>query len=331
MFRLASTFAGLAGFVLMQSTAPALSVPFMDVFNHREPALAVAERSVQIEGGPGRSLPAFIVTPTPGAGASDRDRQTGLPAIILTSGREGLAEPLRQFARELSGIGYVTLAVEFRGSADAGDSPLLAAVFDRSGDLLKVIDWLVAQPGVDPERIGVVAWNDSFDAVKTLAATAKVTAVYPERLASQRGIAEHTFVDIYEFLGTHVEDAAGSATSPAGPTDTPIARIVDVMRAIMSDQGVRGRLARELERAPATDAQWQQAQADAAILAEAGSLLSGLRPPKGSPSGWRQRATEFKAAARIVADAVSRRDFAAAQDSLRELPRACAACHTEYR
>jgi dienelactone hydrolase len=329
MFRLASMFAGLAGFVLMQSTSPALSVPFMDVFNHREPAVPTTERSVQLDGGPGRTLAAFVVTPTLGRSASSRDREKGLPAVILASGREGLTDMFRKFARELSGLGYVTLAVDFRGAAGAGDSPLLAAVFDRSGDLLKVTDWVAAQPGVDPDRIGAVAWNDSFDAVKKLAATGKVTAVYPERIESQSGIAEHTFVDIYEFLGSHVEDAA--AATPTAPADTPVARIVDVMRAIMSDQGVRGRLARELESAPATDAQWQQAQADAAILAEAGTLLLAQQPPKGSPAGWRQRATEFKGAARVLADALGRHDFAAAQDSLRELPRACAACHAEYR
>ena len=90
-------------------------------------------------------------------------------------------------------------------------------------------------------------------------------------------------------------------------------------------------VARELANEPADDAQWEQARADAAIAAEAGNLLLAQPPPKGSPVGWRQRATDFRAAAQTLRDAVERRDFAAAQESLRELPRACAACHVDYR
>ena len=315
----------LASLLLMQSS---LSAPFMDVFSHRDPVQPVTERSLELEGGAGRTLAAFIVTPTVVPGAGPGVQRKGLPAILLASGREGLTDVLRRFAREMSGIGYVTLAVDFRGAGNGGDSPILAAVLDQAGDLLKVADWLAAQPGVDPNRLGAVAWNDSFEAVAKLGATGKVTAFYPEQIELQNRMTEQAWVDIYEFLGKHVEDASVAGTAPL---ETPIARIVDIMRAIMSEQGVRGRLARELGTQPADDAQWEQARADAAIVAEAGNLLLAQRPPRGSPAGWRQRATDFRAAAQTLRDAVERRDFAAAQDSLRELPRACAACHVEYR
>lgn len=322
MFRIAPM---LAGFLLMQSP---LSAPFMDVFNHHNPAPQLTEQSLQIDGGAGRTLPVFIVTPTVVSGAGPGGPSNRLPAVLLTSGREGLTDALRRFAREMAGIGYVAVAVDFRSSGNAGDSSILAAVLDLAGDLLKVTDWLVAQPGVDPNRLGAVAWNGSFAAAAKLGAAGKVTAVYPQPIESQNRMTEQAWVDIYEFLGKHVEDA--NLTGPAA-LETPIARIVDIMRAIMSEQGVRGRLARELASQPADDAQWEQARADAAIAAEAGNLLLAQPPPKGSPVGWRQRATDFRAAAQILRDAVERRDFVAAQDSLRELPRACAACHMDYR
>ena len=60
-------------------------------------------------------------------------------------------------------------------------------------------------------------------------------------------------------------------------------------------------------------------------------LLLTRQPPKGSAAGWQQRAADFRAAAQTLLRAMERRDFAAAQQSLRELPQTCAACHAEYR
>ena len=169
----------------------------------------------------------------------------------------------------------------------------------------------------------------AFDAVTRLAQARKVTAVYPAKIDSQVGMTEQVWVDIYEFFSHRVEDAR--AAVPPVQADLPIARIVDIMRALMSDQGVRGRLARALAAPPRGDAEWEQARADAAMVAEGGTLLLAERPPKGSPAGWRQRATDFRAAAQTLLRAVDARDFAAAQQSFRELPRVCAACHADYR
>src|SRR5205814_459253 len=148
------------------------------------------------------------------------------------------------------------------------------------------------------------------------------------RLDAAPGISELAWVGIYEFLAKHVEDA--TATKSVVP-EADIARIVDIMRVINSDDGVRGRLAQSLAAPPANDGQWEQARSEAAIVAEAGNLLLAHRPPKGSLTGWRQRATDFRGAAQELLRAIEMRDYAAAQLSLRMLPRTCSACHADYR
>jgi dienelactone hydrolase len=312
----------LAGLLILQSW---LSIPFLDEFARREPALALSEQSVQIERD-GRRVSGFLVTPA----AAGR-----LPAVLLGSGRDGLTESLRQFAREIAGIGYVTLAIDYRGDEQTATSPLLRAMTERSGDLREAVDWLAAQPAVDPDRIGAVGWNAAFDAIATLTGSRNVTA-YPTRLDSQAAMTEQAWVDIYEFLGKHVEDATSAnagtrAATPDSAARPEFVRIVDIMRAITSDQGIRGRLARRLAAPPVNDDEWEQARTDAAMVAEAGNLLLAHQPPKGSASGWRRRATDYRSAAEGLLRAVESRDFDTAQRSLRELPQTCAACHADYR
>jgi dienelactone hydrolase len=318
----ASAFAGL---LILQSW---FSIPFLDEFTHREAAPALLEQSVQIDVG-GRRIAGFLVTPA----AAVR-----LPAVLLGSGRDGLSESLRRFAREIGGIGYVTLAIDYRGDDETAGSPLLRAINPpaSSKDVRDVVDWLAAQPSVDAGRIGAVAWNAAFDSIAKLEESRNVRA-YPTRLDSPAATTEQAWVDIYEFLGKYVEDAptAGKAERPLAPekpaSGPEFVRIVDIMRVIMSDQGVRARLARSLTTAPSADAEWEQARSDAAMLAEAGNLLLAKSPPRGSVDAWRRRAEEFRSAAEVLLRAVEGRDFAAAQQSLRELPQACAACHADHR
>jgi hypothetical protein len=293
-----------------------VSTPFLDQFARRE-AVPPVEQSIDLQVG-GRQVAAYLVTPA---------AQPHAPAVLLASGREGLTESLRRFAREFAGFGYVALAVEYRGDQAVAGSPLLREVAGGPDELAETGKWLAARPAVDPERIGAIGWNDAFDAVSRLARTGNVKA-YPARLASQTGMPEDAWVAIYEWMGRNVEDAA--TTSPSRP-GARFVRIVDIMRAINSDQGVRGRLARALATPPADDAQWEQARSDAAMVAEGGNLLLAEPPPKGSAAGWRMRAADFRSAAEMLLGAVERRDFAAAQQSLRELPQTCSACHAEYR
>ena len=305
----------LALFLFLQTS---LSMPFLDLFAQRDGG-ALTERSFQLDAG-ARQIPAYLVRPAaPGK----------LPAILLASGREGLTDSLRRFAREIAGLGYATLAVDYRGDHNMNGSPLLKEILGSAGDLDAAAGWLAAQPGIDPDRLGALGWNDAFDAVNVLAQRGKVAAAYRSPIESQMAMSEQAWVDIYEFFGKHVEDVR-VADMPARP-DAPFARIVDIMRAINSDQGVRGRLARSLAAPPADAAAWEQARSDAAMIAEAGNLLLARQPPKGSAAGWRQRAADFRAAAQTLLRAMERRDFSAAQQSLRELPQTCAACHAEYR
>jgi dienelactone hydrolase len=143
--------------------------------------------------------------------------------------------------------------------------------------------------------------------------------------------ADQAWVTTYEFLAKHVEDAGQSPVEAASEPQVGIARIVDIMRAVNSDDGVRGQLARSLATAPKTAEQWNHARSLAAVVAESGNLLLARRPPKGSLTGWRQRATDFRAEAEVLLHAIERHDFRATQDALRKLPQSCAACHADYR
>ena len=147
-----------------------------------------------------------------------------------------------------------------------------------------------------------------------------------------RGTADdEAWVNIYEFLGKHVEDARDARTDSSRQAEDQFARIADIMRVINSDNGVRGRLSSSLASPPSGDEQWDQTRSEAAILAEAGSLLLALSPPKGTVVGWRERAIEFRSAAQTLLRAIEQRDFSAAQEALRLLPKSCASCHADYR
>ncbi len=134
-----------------------------------------------------------------------------------------------------------------------------------------------------------------------------------------------------QFSKHEVPPSVESAPPDATPRDVPIARIVDIMRVINSDEGIRGRLASELAEEPSQDAIWEHARSDAAIVAEAGNLLLAEPAPRGSAAGWRQRAVEFRTSAQGLLRAVEARNLDAARRALREMPATCAACHAEYR
>jgi hypothetical protein len=178
----------------------------------------------------------------------------------------------------------------------------------------------VAQPGVDPNRLGAVAWNDSFAAVAKLGATGKVTAVYPEPIESQNCMTEQAWVDIYEFLGKHVEDAnLAACRSDADRPDRDIAPIA-------SEQGVRGRPRASWQTSPQT-------------------MRNGNRraPTRRSPQrrGISRRCRRQRIAGRLASTRDrfqgsgptlrGRAPRLAAAQTPRELPRACAACHVDYR
>ncbi len=341
-----------------QAGDPWFTRPFLEIFRRQEAGPRLVTESVEIDAGASK-LPGYLVRPA----VPER-----LPALLLAPGEKGLTPELQQSARELAGAGYVTLAVAYdRPPAAAGSSLLGAISEEQATDRLgAVVEWLAAQPFTDPERLGAIGWEASAGRVLRLAGRGKLQAAVvsgagvcteaqslpplrnvpvlvfetggrracaaleaPLRVAAAGEDAEQAWVEIYEFLGKHVEDARITAT-PASP-EGQIARIVDIMRVVNSNEGVRGRLAQALAAPPASEEQWEQARSQAAIVAEAGNLLLAHRPPKGTVSGWRERATAFRSEALTLLHAIERRDFPAAQQSLRTMPQTCAACHADYR
>jgi hypothetical protein len=142
--------------------------------------------------------------------------------------------------------------------------------------------------------------------------------------------AEKAWVEIYEFLGKYVEDA--SQNSPGLPTAAKrVATIPDLMRAVNGTTGARGNLAKDLEQTPSTPQQWDRIRANAALLAETGTLLQAQSPRKGSHGDWRERAKAFTVSAEVITEAADRRDYSRARRGLEQLAACCAACHRSHR
>ena len=306
---------------------PWTDVPFLQLFFHRKAAPAIEKSEVRFEGGTG-----YFAMP---AG------EQHMPALLLTA--ESLDGWLRQCATEIAGIGYAVFAIPLPDSTEEASS-LVAAVSESgtTGKLSAALTWLASRPSVDSNRTGAIAWSPTaavllrsaeqrrFQAVVILGSQSSPQSEVPVLTVARARPSDPEWIQIYEFLAKHVEDAA-SAVSPQAPGAEGIARVVDIMRAINSNDGVRGMLAKALAEGPRTDAQWEQARSEAAVLAEAGNLLLARRPTKGSLSGWQQRAAAYRDAARQVLRNVERRDMDAARHSLGDLAQTCANCHSDYR
>ncbi len=152
----------------------------------------------------------------------------------------------------------------------------------------------------------------------------------PGREGYARGPADRDYVEMYEFLGKYVEDAALATAAPV-PAEKEVASIADLMRAVNSPAGVRGVLIRDLEKQPATAAAWDRVHANAALVAEASSLLGRRTPPKGSHGDWQGQARAYTAAAEELVAAADRHDYAGARRGLEGLAARCAACHRAHR
>jgi carboxymethylenebutenolidase len=159
----------------------------------------------------------------------------------------------------------------------------------------------------------------------------------PGQISYARDSADKAWVEIYEFLGKHVEDAAGPALAgqSGGPVVLPEARAVatvaDLMRAVNEASGVRGTLLKALEREPHTSQQWDRVRANAALLAEAGSLLQKRSARKGDAVHWVEQARGYTADAEAVVAAADQHDYAAAARAVRRLAERCEGCHREHR
>jgi carboxymethylenebutenolidase len=154
----------------------------------------------------------------------------------------------------------------------------------------------------------------------------------PGRKAYAHDPAETAWVEVYEFLGKHVEDAdQAPSVTPAAAGERPIATVADLMRSVNAPTGPRGALALALEKEPGTARDWQRVRANAALVAEAGRLLGRHTPRKGTRRDWQEQSHAFTAAAEAVVAGADRRDYAAAQRGLRDLAARCALCHKGHR
>jgi hypothetical protein len=88
----------------------------------------------------------------PEAGATPR------PALILCHGFggscRGAGHP--ELARALAGAGYVALRFDFRGCGQSAGERGSVICAEEAEDLRAAIDFLAAQPAVDPQRVGVI-------------------------------------------------------------------------------------------------------------------------------------------------------------------------------
>lgn len=92
-----------------------------------------------------------------------------LPGVLVLHTLAGPGPNLEAFAKELAAAGYITLTPDFFALHDFGadgrtDHPLIL------GDLKGALDFLAAQPRVDPDRLGVVGFSFGGRAAVLLAA-----------------------------------------------------------------------------------------------------------------------------------------------------------------
>jgi len=143
--------------------------------------------------------------------------------------------------------------------------------------------------------------------------------------------AEQAWFEIYEFLGKHVEDAGLAKDITIPGKDKSSATIADIMQAVNQPTGVRGTLIQALKEKPADAKDWKQVRANAALIAEAGHWLEGMRPKKGSERHWREQARNYRQTASRIVAAADGHDYEAARLALQELGKQCAVCHKQHR
>jgi len=112
-----------------------------------------------LDAGTGRTLTAFLARP------DGADPARPLPAVLVVHEIMGLNDDIRRIARRFADSGYVALAPDLVG---AGWPVLcIARFFQGVGkvgtgrpyvEMAAFHNWLAAQPGVDPDRVGMAGF-----------------------------------------------------------------------------------------------------------------------------------------------------------------------------
>lgn len=287
------------------------------------------------------SLKGYLSRPA-GASAS--------PALIVLAGVDRLTPPVQHVANDLATVGFVALAVDYDPDRTAESSSLVREVAGKSlaERVSEAVDWLTQQGFVDKNRIGAIGWGSGTDLVLQMAERGRIVAgVVSEEESGTgqkqrpdsntvpvmrcKGRVDSDLTRVRQFLHSYLDTPRVIDRPVSAAADDPVIRVADIMRSVMSEDGIRGRIARSIASTPKTTEQWERVRSDAALLAESGNLLFGLRPAKGSVIGWQQRSAEFRDAALALVDATKQRNLQAARNVLGQLPRTCAACHADYR
>jgi dienelactone hydrolase len=132
---------------------------FLDVFRqNNEPRLLATEVRFDTVLG---TVSGYLVRP---------DVREPLPAVLLISGEEKLNDWMRENAHDLSGIGYVVLAVATNRATASGE-------FERSlAQFSAAVRWLRRRADVLPAQVGVVGWSRGADMALELSAAVPLQA-----------------------------------------------------------------------------------------------------------------------------------------------------------
>lgn len=118
-------------------------------------------------------VPGLLVKPKSAAAAA-RER---LPVVVALHGTGGNKEGQLPLLEQLAGRGFLAVAIDGRyhgervkagkGAVEYVDAMLrtyrgakeLPFLYDTVWDILRLVDWLVARPDVDPARIGMIGFS----------------------------------------------------------------------------------------------------------------------------------------------------------------------------